>query len=269
MFSPSWYFIVTLKYLFYTIFTGLLIWVFKLILFLPWFEGIRCLFLLSLSWNETKNLFAFGVSQQLSMCVIVNPISRPPWGGQIYVSSFQSSNRTQFSILRWEISRIYHLVFKVKGGGGDYSLLSKQLLWPPCLYCSILGSAAKNMQRGTISQLPAFLFYSSSCFLNDCGMLRALESPAGGQFLGKTVDVAQLPHWTDLRSKAVTEALAGEAQWIGHQPMNQRVTGSIPCQGICLGFGPGPQQRAHERQPHIAVSLPLFLPPFPFLKINK
>ena len=117
MFSPSWYFIVTLKYLFYTIFTGLLIWVFKLILFLPWFEGIRCLFLLSLSWNETKNLFAFGVSQQLSMCVIVNPISRPPWGGQIYVSSFQSSNRTQFSILRWEISRIYHLVFKVKGGG--------------------------------------------------------------------------------------------------------------------------------------------------------
>ena len=31
----------------------------------------------------------------------------------------------------------------------------------------------------------------------------------------------------------------------------------------------GPQYGAHERQQHIDVSLPLFLPPFPSLKINK
>ena len=47
--------------------------------------------------------------------------------------------------------------------------------------------------------------------------------------------------------------------------MNQRVAGSnpslIPSQDTCLGCGPG--AGAHERQPHIDVSLPFFLPPFP------
>ena len=38
------------------------------------------------------------------------------------------------------------------------------------------------------------------------------------------------------------------------------IFGLIPRQGTCLGCGSGPQYRAHERQPHIAVSLPLFLP---------
>ena len=36
-------------------------------------------------------------------------------------------------------------------------------------------------------------------------------------------------------------ALAGVAQWIECQPSNQRVAGSIPNEGICLGWGPGPQ----------------------------
>ena len=30
-------------------------------------------------------------------------------------------------------------------------------------------------------------------------------------------------------------ALAGEAQWIECWPVNQRVAGSIPSQGMCLG----------------------------------
>ena len=60
-------------------------------------------------------------------------------------------------------------------------------------------------------------------------------------------------------------ALAGVAQWIQCQPENQRVAGLIPSQGTCLGCGPDPQWGAHERQPHIDVSLP----PFPSLKINK
>ena len=55
-------------------------------------------------------------------------------------------------------------------------------------------------------------------------------------------------------------ALVGVAQWIERQPANQRVTGSIPSQGTCLGCGPGPQWGVHERQPHIDVSLSFSFP---------
>ena len=65
----------------------------------------------------------------------------------------------------------------------------------------------------------------------------------------------------DLRKRA----LAGVAQWIEHRPANQRVAGPIPSQGTCLGCGPGSQLGALEGKPHIDVSLPLFLLPFPSL----
>ena len=58
-------------------------------------------------------------------------------------------------------------------------------------------------------------------------------------------------------------ALAGLVQGIECRPVNQRVTSSIPSQGTCLGCVPRLQSGAHKRQPHIDVSLPLFLPPFP------
>ena len=58
-------------------------------------------------------------------------------------------------------------------------------------------------------------------------------------------------------------ALAGVAQWIELWPANKKVAGWIPSQGTCLGCGPGPQKGVCERQPHIDVSLPLFLLPFP------
>ena len=57
-------------------------------------------------------------------------------------------------------------------------------------------------------------------------------------------------------------ALAGVAQWIEHQPMKQRVAGSIPSTGTCLYCSPGPHEGVCKRQPHIHVSL-LFLLPFP------
>ena len=60
-------------------------------------------------------------------------------------------------------------------------------------------------------------------------------------------------------------AMAGVAQWIECWPMNQRVTSSIPSQGTCLGCRLGPQGRVCGRQPHIDVSLPLFLPSYPSL----
>ena len=54
--------------------------------------------------------------------------------------------------------------------------------------------------------------------------------------------------------------MAGVAQWIECQPVNQRVIGSIPSQGTCLDCRPGPQFGIHEKQPHIGVSIPFFLP---------
>ena len=53
-------------------------------------------------------------------------------------------------------------------------------------------------------------------------------------------------------------ALAGVAQWTEPRPAKQGVARSIPSQGTWLGFGPGPQWGASERQPHIDVSFPLF-----------
>ena len=44
-----------------------------------------------------------------------------------------------------------------------------------------------------------------------------------------------------IRGERETEAPAGVAQWIEHQPANQRVTGSIPSQGTFLGSRPDPQ----------------------------
>ena len=63
--------------------------------------------------------------------------------------------------------------------------------------------------------------------------------------------------------------LAGVAQWIECWPAIQRVAGSIPGQGTYLSCRPGFQYEARERQAHIDVSLPLFLPLFLSLKINK
>ena len=47
--------------------------------------------------------------------------------------------------------------------------------------------------------------------------------------------------------------------------LQTRVASSIPSQGTCLGCRSGPQEGGHQTQPHIEVSLPLFLPPFPSL----
>ena len=44
-----------------------------------------------------------------------------------------------------------------------------------------------------------------------------------------------------ISSLKTTVALAGVAQWIEGQPVNQRVTSSIPSQGMRLGCEPGPQ----------------------------
>ena len=42
------------------------------------------------------------------------------------------------------------------------------------------------------------------------------------------------------QSRRTNRALAGVAQWVECWPVNQRVSVLIPCQGTCLGCGPGP-----------------------------
>ena len=56
---------------------------------------------------------------------------------------------------------------------------------------------------------------------------------------------------------SVSSPPAGVAQWIESESENQRVTDSIPSSG------------EWKKQPHIDVSLPLFLPLFPSLKIKS
>ena len=70
-------------------------------------------------------------------------------------------------------------------------------------------------------------------------------------------------------------ALAGVAQWIEGQLATQKVSGPIPSQGTCLGYGPRPQWGVCERQP-IDVSIthrclsPSLSPSLPLsLKVNK
>ena len=63
--------------------------------------------------------------------------------------------------------------------------------------------------------------------------------------------------------------LADVAQWIECGLVDQMVTSSIPSWGTCLGCGPGPCYWAHERQPHIDVSLSLFPSLTLPLKINN
>ena len=60
-------------------------------------------------------------------------------------------------------------------------------------------------------------------------------------------------------------ALAGVAQWIERGPVNQRVVGWFPLRPHAWVAGQTRSER-RSRQPHVDVSLPLFLPPFPSLK---
>ena len=67
----------------------------------------------------------------------------------------------------------------------------------------------------------------------------------------------------DLEIKREETALTGVAQWIEHQPANQRVISSIPSQGTCLGYWAGPQLEEYERQlTHVSLTHGFFTPSF-------
>ena len=71
--------------------------------------------------------------------------------------------------------------------------------------------------------------------------------------------------WREHLSKKCGFCPTGVAQWVECWPVNQRVSGSIPSQGTCLGCG----LRGNPLMflSHIDVSLPFSLPLS--LKINK
>ena len=64
-------------------------------------------------------------------------------------------------------------------------------------------------------------------------------------------------------------ALAGVTQWTEHRTVNQRVTGSISQSGHLPELQAKSPCGARKSQLHMDVSLPLFLSPFPSLKISK
>ena len=70
--------------------------------------------------------------------------------------------------------------------------------------------------------------------------------------------------WIDVRVHILSLALAGVAQWIEHQPVNQRVQLDSPS-GHMPGLQAWSQDGCSERQPRIDVFLPHFLPPSPAL----
>ena len=65
------------------------------------------------------------------------------------------------------------------------------------------------------------------------------------------------------------------AQWIERQPVNLKVAGLIPSQGICLGYGLGPWLGVCERQPtDVSLAHRCFSPSLSYslplsLKINQ
>ena len=71
------------------------------------------------------------------------------------------------------------------------------------------------------------------------------------------------------KEREYPSALAGVAQWIECRPVNQKVAGSIPSLVHIPGLLARSPVGGMEVQPHIDVSLPLFLPPFLSLQTNE
>ena len=62
-------------------------------------------------------------------------------------------------------------------------------------------------------------------------------------------------------------ALTGVAQLVGHRPAKQKVTGSVPGQGTCLGYGfcllSGSVREASKQAIHVSLSHQCFSFSFP------
>ena len=142
----------------------------------------------------------------------------------------------------------------------------------PCKVTIAVAPTSPSSPNPSNSPFPSLLYFS----LSPCFIYHPSPSPGLSATWGR--DVCTFYHLLSPRAKnsawhnkfhpkySVLKqhlALASVAQWTECWPVNQRVTCSIPSWGTCLVCRPGPQCGARERQPHIDVSLPLFLPSFP------
>ena len=146
---------------------------------------------------------------------------------------------------------------KLKTSGGNRDSMPS----PPCVILELRGSSQRHpgqIQRETLSEIGRSPVRRRPVLtMTDC-VIWGAEGACGEED----------PQGPILQCGGHLEillALAGVAQWIDCWSVNQRATGSISSQGTCLGCGPGPHLGAWQRQSHIDISLPLFLPPFPSL----
>ena len=118
-----------------------------------------------------------------------------------------------------------------------------------CIYCLLLheNGGAKGKGICFLSLLDPIKIYLSNCIV-----------------LTRVAEIKQTDK--NVCIKILTTALAGVAQWIEHQPANQRVSVQFPVRTHAWFAGQVPMlQGEHEKQPHTDVSLPLFPSPFPSL----
>ena len=92
---------------------------------------------------------------------------------------------------------------------------------------------------------------TTTCLRCSCRQGYRVESTIGSIHVRLVRWKRNRSHHCSCQRQARTQAhaLAGVAQWMEHQPANQKDAGSIPGQGTCLCCSPGPQLRVCERQP--------------------
>ena len=143
-----------------------------------------------------------------------------------------------------------------------YHMSKKEWSEPERMWSSIVA----NNKIQTIKQKLEF-WKTHICHHEFCSMIQHLKNLYNSMITVFSKWPVLYAIWNDVQVKDLLKikylTLAGVVQWTECWPMNQRVSGSIPNQGTDLGCRPGPQLWACKRQPHMAVSLPLFLPLFP------
>ena len=121
-------------------------------------------------------------------------------------------------------------------GGTSWDVTSKGFNVPPCC---LRRCYTPEVSSDGACDVQLSLWFPLLCNTPDQS-LRILRKHWGFFPPHKTPFLSYLP--INLIWKKLSKTpLAGVAQCIERRPANQRVAGSIPSQGTCLGCGPGPQ----------------------------
>ena len=135
-------------------------------------------------------------------------------------------------------------IFNITQSGAETFLgLRKKKTTIPSLRFLNTVNAAQLAARPQNPRLKCFCSRTSSSFTCQSQLLHCTGRTVFRGIFSSLYLASQTPSsfLCKITSRVLFPALAGVAQWIECQPMNQRVTGSIPSQGTCLGCRPGPQ----------------------------